>query len=80
MQFETCTFHGFEKKLIVAATKDSSVVALDRDTGNMLSTKLVHPKKPSRSLYMQILGNYILSCSSCSFTQMNHEDTDTANM
>lgn len=59
VQFETCTFHGFQKNLIVAATKDSSVVALDRETGNLLSTKLVRPKKPSRSLYMQILGSNI---------------------
>ncbi|KAK2966840.1 hypothetical protein RJ640_027799 [Escallonia rubra] len=55
LQFETCSFHGFEKNVIVVATKDSSVLALESDTGNMLSSCMVHPKKPSKALFMQIL-------------------------
>ncbi|CAL5366047.1 unnamed protein product [Camellia sinensis] len=55
LQFETCSIHGFEKNILVVATKDSSVLAVESDTGNTLSSALVHPKKPSRALYMQIL-------------------------
>ncbi|KAJ9146863.1 hypothetical protein P3X46_029081 [Hevea brasiliensis] len=56
LQFETCNLHGFEKNALVVATKDSSVLAVDVNTGNMLSTSTVHPKKPSKALFMQILG------------------------
>ncbi|KAL7231198.1 hypothetical protein ACSBR2_009461 [Camellia fascicularis] len=55
LQFETCSIHGFEKNILVVATKDSSVLAVESDTGNTLSSALVHPKKPSRALFMQIL-------------------------
>ncbi|WCJ32824.1 Transducin/WD40 repeat-like superfamily protein [Euphorbia peplus] len=55
LQFETLNVHGFEKKSLVVATKDSSVLAVDVDTGNMMGTSTVHPKKPSKALFMQIL-------------------------
>lgn len=55
LQFDTCFLHGFEKNILVVATKDSSVLALDADTGNLLSSSSVHPKKPYRALFMQIL-------------------------
>ncbi|KAJ0097649.1 hypothetical protein Patl1_29274 [Pistacia atlantica] len=55
MQFETCNLHGFDKNVLVVGTKDSSVLALDCDSGNMLSTNTVHPNKPSRAHFMQIL-------------------------
>ncbi|XVF62302.1 hypothetical protein PTKIN_Ptkin08bG0206500 [Pterospermum kingtungense] len=55
MQFKTCSLQNFEKNVLVVATKDSSVVAFDTDTGNMMSTSMVRPKKPSRALFMQIL-------------------------
>ncbi|KAK9285876.1 hypothetical protein L1049_025077 [Liquidambar formosana] len=55
VQFETCSLHGFEKNVLAVATKDSSVLALDSDTGNTLSTSMVQPKKPSKALFMQIL-------------------------
>lgn len=58
LQFETCSLQGFEKNFLVVATKDSSVLALDSDNGNMLSTNLIHPKKPSRALFMQILSRH----------------------
>lgn len=38
------------------STRDSSVVALDSDTGTILSNSMVHPKKPSRALFLEILG------------------------
>ncbi|CAB4287974.1 unnamed protein product [Prunus armeniaca] len=50
-----CSFHGFDKNVLAVATEDSSVLALDSDNGNTLSTSLVHPKKPTRALFMQIL-------------------------
>lgn len=60
MQFETCSFHGFEKNVIVVATKDSSVLAIESDTGNTLGSGLVGPTKPSKALFMQVLGNSLL--------------------
>lgn len=58
LQFETCSLQGFEKNVLVVATKDSSVLAVDVNTGNMLSTSTVHPNKPSKALFMQILGRH----------------------
>ncbi|GMH06607.1 hypothetical protein Nepgr_008447 [Nepenthes gracilis] len=55
LQFEICSFHGFEKNVLVVATRDSSVLAFDSDTGDTLSSSMIHPKKPSRALFMQIL-------------------------
>ncbi|GFZ09459.1 transducin/WD40 repeat-like superfamily protein [Actinidia rufa] len=55
LQFETCSLHGFEKNIIVVTTKDSSVLAVESDTGNTLGSGLVCPKKRSRALFMQIL-------------------------
>ncbi|XP_012065395.1 uncharacterized protein LOC105628567 [Jatropha curcas] len=55
LRFQTCSLHGFEKNVLVVATKDSSVLAVDVDTGNLLSTSTVHPKKPSKAFFMQIL-------------------------
>lgn len=84
LQFETCSFHGFEKNVLVVATKDSSVFALDSDAGNTLSTNAVHPKKPSKALFMQILGTHTLFISRyvlqdnqfleflCMFGELNH--------
>ncbi|KAM7519969.1 hypothetical protein LguiB_018931 [Lonicera macranthoides] len=61
LSFETCSYHGFEKNVLVVATKDSSVLALEIDTGNTVNPNMVHPKKPSKALLMQILGNNIHS-------------------
>lgn len=63
--FETSKFHGFEKNVLIVATKDSSVLALESDTGNTLSSSVVHPKKPSRALFMQILGGQGVSGRGC---------------
>ncbi|KAE8010739.1 hypothetical protein FH972_007078 [Carpinus fangiana] len=62
LQFQTRSLHGFEKNVLVVATMDSSVLALDSDTGITLSTNRVRPKKPSKALFMEILdGNDTLS-------------------
>ncbi|KAH7849902.1 hypothetical protein Vadar_024735 [Vaccinium darrowii] len=65
MQFETCNFHGFEKNLIVVATKDSSVLAIENDTGNTFGSGIVGPTKPSKALFMQVLDGKesVLICS-----------------
>nr|POE59657.1 isoform 2 of syntaxin-binding protein 5 [Quercus suber] len=55
VQFQTCILHGFEKNVLVVGTKDSSVLTLDSETGNMLTTSRVQPKKPSKALFMQSL-------------------------
>ncbi|MCL7023552.1 hypothetical protein MKW94_030800 [Papaver nudicaule] len=65
-QFETCSFHGFEKNVLLVATKDSSIVALDSDNGNTLSATPIHPNKPSKALFMQILDvldDLVLLCN-----------------
>ncbi|XP_027193278.2 uncharacterized protein [Cicer arietinum] len=55
LQFITCSLYGFEKNILAVGTKDSSVLALDSETGNALSIGTVHPKKPSKALFMQVL-------------------------
>ncbi|XP_021722917.1 uncharacterized protein LOC110690403 isoform X2 [Chenopodium quinoa] len=55
VKFESSALHGFEKNVLVIATKDSSLLAIDADTGNTLSSSVVHPKKPSKALFMQTL-------------------------
>ncbi|XP_072958084.1 uncharacterized protein [Typha angustifolia] len=55
LQFETYAQDGFDKNVLLVAMEDSSVLALEVDTGNQLSTSLVCTKKPSRALLMQIL-------------------------
>lgn len=43
---------------MIVATKDSSVLTLERDTGNTLSSSVVRPNKPVRALFTQILGEF----------------------
>lgn len=54
LQFLTCSLNGFDKNILAVGTKDSSVLALDNETGNMMGTGTVHPKKPSKALFMQV--------------------------
>ncbi|KAG8383717.1 hypothetical protein BUALT_Bualt04G0042900 [Buddleja alternifolia] len=54
--FETCSFHGFEKNVLIVATKDSSLFTLERDTGNTLSSGIVRPSKPSKALFIRVLA------------------------
>lgn len=56
LQFGMCSLHGFEKSVLVVATKDSSAWALESETGNILNTSPVHPKKPSKALLIHMLG------------------------
>ncbi|KAI3451362.1 hypothetical protein Pfo_008027 [Paulownia fortunei] len=58
MHFETCSFHGFEKNVMIVATKDSSVLTLEKDTGNTLSSGIVRPNKPSRALFTRVLDGH----------------------
>ncbi|XP_021867534.2 uncharacterized protein [Spinacia oleracea] len=55
LKFESSELCGFEKNILIIATRDSSLLALDADTGNTLSSSAVHPKKRSKTLFMQIL-------------------------
>ncbi|KAG9136988.1 hypothetical protein Leryth_013829 [Lithospermum erythrorhizon] len=61
LQFGNCSIQGFDKNLLMVATKDSSVLAFESETGNSLSSSVVCPKSPSRALYMQILDGYDIS-------------------
>lgn len=60
LQSETCSVQGFEKNVLVVAMRDSSVFALDSDTGNMMGTTMIKPKKPFKALFMQILGRSLV--------------------
>ncbi|KAK6150296.1 hypothetical protein DH2020_015228 [Rehmannia glutinosa] len=62
--FETCNFHGFDKNVIIVATKDSSFVTLERDTGNTLNSGVVRPNKPSRALFTRILDGTEINITS----------------
>ncbi|XP_010548217.1 PREDICTED: uncharacterized protein LOC104819720 isoform X6 [Tarenaya hassleriana] len=55
LQFQTCSLQGFEKNVLVVATMDSSVSALDVGMGNMVGANVIKPKKPFKALFMQIL-------------------------
>ncbi|KAK8471598.1 hypothetical protein PHAVU_003G270100 [Phaseolus vulgaris] len=55
LQFLTCSLHGFEKNILAVGTKDSSVMALDKENGNTLGTGTISPKKPSKALFMKVL-------------------------
>ncbi|CAL0314269.1 unnamed protein product [Lupinus luteus] len=55
LRFITCRLNGFDKNILAVGTKDSSILALDNETGNTLSTETVHPMKPSKALFMQVL-------------------------
>ena len=35
---------------------DSSVLVLDGETGNSSSIEIIHPKKPSKAIFKQVLG------------------------
>ncbi|PKI46525.1 hypothetical protein CRG98_033082 [Punica granatum] len=71
LQFASCSLHGFEKNMMVVATRDSSVLALDSDTGKTLSSGMVNPKKPSKALFMEVFmdgctissGRTAMNCS-----------------
>ena len=56
LQFLTSSLHGFGTNILAVGTKDSSVLALDKEAGNTLGTGTIHPKKPSKALFMQVLG------------------------
>ncbi|KAL9678946.1 hypothetical protein QQ045_016798 [Rhodiola kirilowii] len=58
LQFERCNLHGFEKNVLVVATKDSSVLAVDIDSGNELCANPIQPNKPSKALFMRILDGH----------------------
>lgn len=56
LQFKRCNFHGFEKNVLVVGTKDSSVLTIDSDSGNAVCTNPIQPNKPSKALFMKVLG------------------------
>lgn len=56
MQFEKFVLEGFEKNILLVATEDSSILAIEEDTGKALSPNTLHTKNPSRALLMHVLG------------------------
>lgn len=80
LQFENCNHNGYVKNALLIATEDSSVIAVEGDTGNDLNNNGVHTKKPARCLLMQTLD--ISSDGVCTahlqeLTQEKHDKDNT---
>ncbi|KAK8965667.1 hypothetical protein KSP40_PGU020395 [Platanthera guangdongensis] len=80
LQFENCNHNGYVKNVLLIATEDSSVIAVEGDTGNDLNNNGVHTKKPARCLLMQTLD--ISSDGVCTahlqeLTQEKHDKDNT---
>ena len=56
LKFENCSHNGYAKNVLLIGMQDSSVLAIEEDSGSELNADAVHTKKPSRALLMQILG------------------------
>lgn len=56
LQFENCSHNGYAKNVLLIGMQDSSILAIEEDTGIELNASGVHTKKPSRAILMQILG------------------------
>lgn len=63
LQFESCNHNGFAKNILFIGIQDSSVLAIEEDTGNELNASAVRTNKPSIALSMQILESNLLFCS-----------------
>ncbi|WOL07246.1 hypothetical protein Cni_G15985 [Canna indica] len=55
LQFGNFGQNGLEKDILLVGMEDSSVLALEEDSGNTLSANPVRTKKPSKALLMHIL-------------------------
>ncbi|XP_020578032.1 uncharacterized protein LOC110023121 [Phalaenopsis equestris] len=82
LQFESCNHNGYLKNVLLIATEDSSVIAIEEDTGNDMNDSGIHPKKPSRCLLMHILD--ISPDGECTarlkeLNQENHDKDKTMN-
>lgn len=64
--FENCNHNGYLKNVLLIATEESSIIAVEEDTGNDLNSNGLHTKKPYRCLMMQILGESFLVSFNCS--------------
>ncbi|KAL4186448.1 hypothetical protein AMTRI_Chr09g33920 [Amborella trichopoda] len=49
---------GSQKEVLFVALEDASIFALDSDTGGVLSVNGIRPSKPTRAVYMSILGRH----------------------
>ncbi|KAG0472704.1 hypothetical protein HPP92_014561 [Vanilla planifolia] len=82
LQFENCNHNGYVKNVLLVATEESSVIAVEEDSGNELSSNGIHTKKPCRCLLMQILdvspdGMCIAHCKE--LNQENHDKDNASN-
>lgn len=56
LKFGNCVQNGLEKEILLVGMEDSSVFALEEDTGHALSASPIRTKNPSKALLMCILG------------------------
>lgn len=80
LQFENCNHNGYVKNVLLIATEDSSVIAVEGDTGNDLSSNGIHTKKPSRCLLMQILDISPAGICTANLQEMNQEKYEKDNV
>ncbi|XP_068640858.1 uncharacterized protein [Aristolochia californica] len=80
LQFENCNSNGSQKNILLVTLKDSSILALDGDTGNPLSSCGVRSKIPAKALFMHLLDEqdtsghgYIASSPRLNQGQMSKE-------
>jgi hypothetical protein len=79
MQFVKFVLEGFEKNILLVATEDSSILAIEEDTGNGLSPNTVQTKNPSRSLLMHVLGELPIFVLSVLLSYLNYTGFECMN-
>lgn len=58
LHFGSSAQNGIVKKILLVGTEDSSILPLEKDSGNLLIAKPLQPKKPSKALLLRVLGMY----------------------
>lgn len=56
LHFGSSAQNGIVKKILLVGTEDSSILPLEKDSGNLLIAKPLQPKKPSKALLLHVLG------------------------
>ncbi|KAG6501814.1 hypothetical protein ZIOFF_041698 [Zingiber officinale] len=55
LHFGSSAQNGIVKKILLVGTEDSSILPLEKDSGNLLIAKPLQPKKPSKALLLHVL-------------------------
>ncbi|XP_057822852.2 uncharacterized protein LOC131035216 isoform X2 [Cryptomeria japonica] len=55
LQFENCILHSSTTLILFVAARDASVIALNGETGDCLTSSILRPKNPSTAIFMHVL-------------------------